>query len=80
MTTKEAVIDAPENFEELGLREGDHVEGHIRDGKVVLLVTVADTNDKTSGIGFGARWRGKFKNLKDKDFSDDPRAQRILNH
>jgi hypothetical protein len=80
MTTKEAIVDTPDNLEELGLHEGDHVEGHIRDGKIVLVVTIEETKKKASGVGFGTRWRGKFKDLKDRDFSDDPRAERILNH
>jgi hypothetical protein len=79
MRTKETVIDARESLEELGLHEGDRVEGHIRNGKIVLVVTVEDTKKKSSELGFGTRWRGKFKELKDHDFSDDPRAQRILN-
>jgi len=80
MGIKETVVDAPETLEELGLHEGDRVEGHIRDGKIVLVFRVEETKKKTSDVGFGTRWRGKFKEVKDRDFSDDPRAQRILNH
>ena len=80
MGIKETVVDAPETLEELGLHEGDRVEGHIRDGKIVLVFRVEETKKKTSDVGFGTRWRGKFKEVTDRDFSDDPRAQRILNH
>jgi hypothetical protein len=80
MAIKEAVVDLPENLGELGLHEGDRVEGHIRDGKIVLVFRIEETKKPTSDVGFGTRWRGKFKDVKDRDLSDDPRAQRILNH
>ncbi len=81
MTNIEAIVDAPDELRELGLHEGDRVEGLVRNGRIVLMVTVDDTSKKTaSDIGFGSRWRGKFKELKELDFSDDPRAQRILSH
>ena len=79
MTSVETTIPLPETLKDLDLHEGDRLVGQVRNGKLVLR-TVVKVVKKKATEGFGSRWRGQFKEVKETDFSDDPRALRILNH
>jgi|GEM_PF-2548310 len=64
---------------DLNLHDGDRVFGQVHGGVVELQVeSDRPTVTRISGSEFVRKWRGQFKNDA-VDFSDDPRAQAILN-
>lgn len=73
-------------FGKLKVKEGDKLEGVVSaDNKAVLsVITLSEIESKQTkeqgraGIGFGTKWRGKFKNPSI-DPTKDARLDYILN-
>jgi antitoxin component of MazEF toxin-antitoxin module len=78
-------VDIPINLlKELNLHDGEKVVGETR-GNVVRFSVVEVTDELPSeeriekGLAFLEKWKGIGKNMLNKDYSDDPRAEYLLN-
>ena len=78
-------IDIPISLlKELNLHDGEKVVGETR-GNVVRF-SVVEVKDEISteeriqkGIAFLEKWKGVGKNILNKNLSDDPRAEYLIN-
>jgi len=78
LTPKPVTIPA-QTLASLDLHDGDHLSGHVSQGQVLLVIESRESRtEERPGVGFADKWYGKFKN-PNVVWSNDPRAQAILN-